>query len=232
MSRDPRALLALGLLFACKQAPTAPPAGGGDGGVEVGADATVVPPPPDAGPPPEFETKRSGKARVRWKGDQRIANDLSQALELPKNELCKEVGRFDCLDVHAIPLGGVEPYLKGIFEPLPTTAVTTPLAIERLVMSACAERVTRDGGRPDGLIFKDIQLTAELALADPAQPELRAAFELLYRRMLQRPMSDAEWGHIRGLYDEILAAADPAPAPSWATLGCFAVGTSMEALFY
>ncbi len=46
--------------------------------------------------------------------------------------------------VHVLALGGNEPFLGNTFQPLTAPGLTTPLALERMVASACAERVSRD----------------------------------------------------------------------------------------
>lgn len=238
-------LLALGLLavsVGCTADTAGPTPNPGGADASLGDDAGVGPSdggggPTDGGLPPtdggvvEPELKRSAKARVKFKGRDRLRADLAQALGFAPGELCAELGRFDCFDVHRISLGGVEPYDSNIFKPLEQTPITAPLAVERVALSACARRVDQDGGGANGVIFKDVPLDGA-ALGEPDGPAIRAAFDTLYRRALTRPMRDAEWTHLRGLYDTVVASGDAQPARSFAILGCFSVITSMEALFY
>ncbi len=238
-------LLALGLLalgVGCT-ADTAGPTPRPGADASLGDDAGVGPTDGGGGPTDgggggptdggvvEPELKRSAKARVKFKGRDRLRADLARALGFAPGELCAELGRFDCFDVHRISLGGVEPYDANIFKPLEQTPITAPLAVERVALSACARRVDADGGGPDGVIFKDVPLDGA-ALGEPDGPAIRTAFDTLYRRALTRPMRDAEWTHLRGLYDTVVASGDAQPARSFAVLGCFSVITSMEALFY
>jgi hypothetical protein len=159
--------------------------------------------------------------------------DLAQALSLAPGELCTEVGAYDCFGVHQIPLGGVEPYVLGINEPIEETAVTTPIAVERIALSACKARVDRDfADLGSAEIFRGLPVDGDGAMANADGAEARAAIDRLYKRLLQRAPTEAEAGHLAGLYGEVTTAQEPRPARSWALLSCFAVATSVEALFY
>src|SRR5262245_47874324 len=87
----------------------------------------------------------SNKANVRFKGAERLRNAVAQALSLDPGEVCNELGKYSCADaVHTVALGGVDPYGAGLYEPFPDTAASTPLVVERLVLSACVLRAKRD----------------------------------------------------------------------------------------
>src|SRR5262249_17841692 len=102
----------------------------------------------------------SGKATLRFKRSERLRNDFAQALGLDKDAVCKELGQYSCTDsVHKIALAGVEPYVLGVTEPLPFTTITTPIAVERVALAACTQRVTQDLAAGDGaLIFKGLAI--------------------------------------------------------------------------
>ena len=52
-------------------------------------------------------------SRMRMKDVERLENDIAQALELPKSDLCQELGTLSCTgDVHKLNLGGVDAYEK------------------------------------------------------------------------------------------------------------------------
>ncbi len=204
-------LLAVGALLACEESP-----------------APLVPsvepgPPADAGPPPEADagegpTEGTGLARanLRFKGGERLRNDYAQALGLSPAEVCRELGEFDCVGVvHTVTLGGVEAYRSSLYEPQGKTAVTTPLAVDRLALSACRAAADRHGA-------------AYAELEDP----VLGLTETLYHRLLLREPTPAEVGHLRELHAEVVARGGAAPLQDWAVLACFAVATTTEALFY
>jgi hypothetical protein len=166
----------------------------------------------------------SSKARVKFKTGVRIANDLSQALEISTDELCSELTTHDCFAVHNIVLGGVEPYRLRIDEPLPTAPVAAPLAVERIAITACGERATRDFDDPDGAaIFGEVAKTADAE-------SMATAVNRLYERLLARAATAPETDALIGLYDDLGERAGQ--SRTWAQLSCFAIATSTEFLFY
>lgn len=194
-------------------------------------DTGVTPPGKDAGPddtgmPPGFG--ESEKANLRFKEVIRLTNDFGQALGLPAAEVCLELGQYDCRAVHAITLGGVEPYELGLFDPLSTT-VTTPIAVERLATHACERRVTRDLGSAGAVVFQGL---ADGALADADEPKVSAAITSLYRGAAQRDATASEIEHLEQLYRDIAATGIDNPTRQWAIASCVAVLTSVETLFY
>lgn len=197
--------------------------GGDDGG-----DGDPDPPADDAGPPVSI------KANVKFKGAERIRNDFAKSLGLEKNDVCNELGKFSCTDlVHTIALGGVEPYFLGVNERPDQTTATTPIAVDRVALSACGTRVDRDlflGN--DALIYKTLPIGDDKKLTDVDAPAVGAAIDRMYRRAIQRRAEPEEIDALRGLYAEVEAGASDRPARDWAVLTCFAVMTSMENLFY
>jgi hypothetical protein len=177
------------------------PAGPSDGG--TGA--------PDATAPDPDGVVASSKARLQFRGGEIYSSMLARGLELPKEELCRELGLYDCArDVHRIALLGVEPYRTGIIEPLENTVVSTPIAVERVALSACSQWAKRGvaGTRP------------EIATR-------------LYQRLLQRDPEESEVVHLEALHASMAAEGpDPELDQSWAAMSCFAVATTTEALFY
>ncbi|WP_428266648.1 hypothetical protein [Haliangium sp.] len=210
------ALLAALLLAACGDP--------GDPGMPDPSDPPADPGPSDP-PPPALVQPASTKARLQRKGPALLANDLARALALPRAELCRELGTYDCFDTHSILLGGVEPYRLGVDEPITVPSVAAPMAVDRIALSACGERAARDLDDPD---------SAEIYVAlDPAAPTTEAlsgAAGRLYERLLARPAEVAEIDALVDLYAEL--EPSPEPARTWAQLACYAVATSTEHLFY
>ena len=195
--------------------------------------APVAEPEPMAEPEPDPEPGQEGvvashKARVKFKGGERYARDLSAALELPRDQLCTELGLYDCVDeVHRISLGGVEPYELGIDEPLPVAPVSAAIAVDRVALSACIRRVELDFADPGSAVVFGSLATA----GGPQRADLEAVAADLIDRILRRDATPAEISALADFYVDAEAEAD-APAQAFGQLSCFAVATMLEALFY
>lgn len=227
-----RALVALAILTlsACSSSdelePARPDAGGGSP-MDAG-------PLPDAGPGDSGTAfAQSAKGRVRFKGAERMRNDIAQTLGLTSAEVCAELGLYDCVDyVHTVALGGVEPYTLGVTRPLENTSATTPLAVERVALAACGRRVDQDLAAPaDALIFRDLGIT-DGRIPDLEAPGVEDSLQRLYRRALLRNPTDTELEQLGSLHAQISQDQAPDVGRDWAVLSCFAVVTSMEGLFY
>ncbi|MCS7026149.1 MAG: hypothetical protein NZV14_15210 [Bryobacteraceae bacterium] len=166
--------------------------------------------------------------RLKFKDGDRYLRDLAAALEIPRDSICKELGQYDCyFDAFRIVLGGVEPYTIRIVEPLPPS-LTTPIALDRVALRVCATRVTADEKEPDKAV-----------LLRPARKFdarwRRETAALLYEKLLRRPASSEEISRLTEFYktvaSELRAPAERA-ARDWVVLGCFAVATSLESIFY
>jgi hypothetical protein len=94
--------------------------------------------------------------------------------------------------------------------------VTTPLAVERLALYACGVAAEQDG------VYVEVDVESE--------DGRDGLVDLLYRRALLRTPTDAELEHMRGLYADVVGAGGDGKA--WVKLTCFAILTSMEAVFY
>lgn len=189
--------------------------GGGGGGGDVDAGVT-----------------KSAKSNVRFKGDLRFTLDLAVGLTLPLEQLCNELGQYACVGVHTVALQGVDPYGKGLFEPVPVTGSTAPIVVDRMVMSACLRRVELDlGAGANAVIFKSIPLTGG-KLSDVNGAEVKLALgELAHRAWLREPTT-SELTHLTQLYSDIDAMGGAEPAKQWMQAACFAVFSSEEAIFY
>lgn len=176
-------------------------------------------PSPDAGSAVD-PTSRAPQLQRKTGGV--LARDLAQALELPRDAVCRELGIHDCAEVaHRIVLGGVEPYVLRVDEPIPGTAVSAPIAADRLALAACGERARRDFERPGEAV-----LFGALARGgDPASARADAVGGL-YRRLLAREPDPSERAALEQL------AAGPATDQDFAVLACFTIATTLEHLFY
>ncbi len=170
--------------------------------------------------------------RVKFKGGKRIATDLAAALNLSRDTLCRELGTLDCVEaVHSIPLGGVEPYERGILEPMKQQSVTSINALDRLALQACQKRADLDFKTPaEAVVF------AELALSDkPDAQALPPAVRRLYQKLLHRNENKVEAAALTQFYAAL--KIDPAPSALgvrqvFASMACYALATSEEAAFY
>ncbi len=183
----------------------------------------------DAGPTPTFDAgyPASNKARVKFKGNDRLRNEFARMLDLDPAVVCTELGLYSCTHVvHQVALGGSEPYGLGLNEPLPFTTITSPLAVERLALSACRTRVDLDLATPStAFIYKG-------ALGDAESDEVAAAIDLLYKQALIRPPNEDELEGLRQLHRDVGKLGGGDTVRDWAIGSCFAVSTTMEQLFY
>jgi hypothetical protein len=183
---------------------------------------------------PELEAapkdyKVSSRNVVQWKRAAVIEADLSRALALSTDELCKELGDKNCIrEVHLVPLGGNEPYVSGLMKPSVEPLATTPAVIDRVLLSACSTRAERDAhGRAE--VFTKLKFDQPLPAAD--DPAIRDTVVELYRRLLARDPSMDELKLVAALAEP----ADDEPAlepPEFAALACFSIGSSTEFLFF
>jgi hypothetical protein len=172
----------------------------------------------------------SAKNDVLWKRRAALENDLARALELEPASLCIELGRARCTDVHLMPLGGNDPFESGIFVPASEPLATTPVVIDRVLLSACGQRARLDQQAPAGqaVVFEALDLNGSAPSPDDAR--VTATVAALYRRLLARDPSPDELRVVSDL--TMNAASEPIAAVEFAILSCFAVGGSTEFLFY
>ncbi len=183
---------------------------------------------PDAAP----QVAPSAKPRVRPKHGRRFAHQLASGLELGVDELCTELGQYDCVEeAHLIVMGGVDAANLGVARPLEVAPVTAPIAYDRVAISGCFERVQRDFDDPDNAaVFGP--LLAELPTTDADRRQVATD---LYTRLLLRSPTEPE---LEVLADFFHDSIDPRETDAteadrlWAGLACFAVATSLESLFY
>lgn len=174
---------------------------------------------------PQFAS--SSRNHLVWKRYHATELDLSLALELSPGELCDELGRLDCVnEVHLTSLGGHEPFGQGLYEPPKEPLVTTPLALDRVALSACGARVERDRRSP--VVFTALELDQPAPASD--SEAFTRTVDTLYRRLLGRDPLEAEYERLA----ELLVDDDGEPigAAEFAHLACFAVATTSEFSFF
>lgn len=172
----------------------------------------------------------STHSNLQWKRFGAFEADLASALELSPEQLCLEFGRESCIrKVHMVPLGGHEPFDTGMMAPAPEPLATTPTVVDRIVLTACGNRVDLDrtaGAQP--LVFKHFPLDG-LSPA-PGSAAAKALVADLYRRLLGRNPAEDELDTVTEL--ALGADGQPAPAAQFARLACFTIGTSAEFLLF
>lgn len=168
---------------------------------------------------------KSTRARLLWKRNVALEKDIVRALELEPDEVCNELGTASCTrEVHHVALGGAAPFTLGLHKALPTPMLSTAVVVDRVLLSACSNRVAKDVDGPP-VVFTAIDLSDERAPAagDEAFDKTVTA---LYRRFLSRDPTDEEVSVFGDLVTE------PMTAQEFAILACYAVGSTTEFLFY
>jgi len=198
-----------------------------------GPDAGT-PPPADSGTGSTGEVAPSSRNHLRFKNPEQLTAHISAALSLPPEQVCNELGQYPCTTyVHTVALGGVEPYGVGLYEPLTTTGVTTPIVIDRLALAACVRRVSLDVTTPaEAILFKGIEIDARGRLANRDGAPVRDALTSLYQRALLRDPTEAEVGTLSQLSTQVESTGSQTPGRDWMVASCFAVLSSAESVFF
>jgi hypothetical protein len=163
---------------------------------------------------------RSRHAQLRLKTGEAMSLDLASALELPRAQLCRELGLYDCArEAHRVVLGGVEPYTLRIDQPLNAIPVAGPIAVDRLALAACGQRAQLDFATP-------VEARVFGPLARGEADARAATIDALSERLLARAPDPDERRALLTL------AEPPATDRDFAVLSCFAAATSLEFLFF
>ena len=169
--------------------------------------------------------------RLKLKDGDRYLNDLSSELAIPREAICKELSQYDCFrDAFRIVLGGVDAADLGVNEPLEQEAMTAPIALDRVALRVCVTRVERDIADPKHAVL----LRGPVAKGAPSPAWMKRTVHGLYDRILAREATPAETSQLLGFYQKVAASNSPADTKvkDWVTLGCFAVASSFENIFY
>lgn len=166
--------------------------------------------------------------RVKYKDGERYLRDLSDSLAMPRDSICRELGRYDCFsDAFRIVLGGVEGPNLLVNQPLEIEALTAPIAYDRMALNVCASRVALDAADPSTAVLYRPKGKPGVR---PKKAWLNDTASGIYEKVLLRDATAAEVSRLVGFYDEVATGDDP--ARDWTVLGCFAVASSLEAIFY
>lgn len=179
----------------------------------------------------------SSDPRVKFKDGERYLRDLSANLQMPRESICKELSQYDCMtDAFRIVLGGVEAPNLLVNEPIENAALTSPIAVDRVALQVCANRVHMDREKPaEAVLFKTGAFGRDGRAKVPDKAWLHDTADAIYGAVLLRSPSE---GEIHALTDFYSTARGGRPANSvdaaadWVTLSCFAVASSLEAVFY
>lgn len=175
-----------------------------------------------ASPAGKLGAAQAGKTLV-WKRYRPFEAGLIKGLDLPKDQICMELGTNSCIDkVHLTVLGGNEPFVNGQYERAQTPTVLTAVAIDRVVLSACSKRIELDAAAgANATVFKFFPLTA----AKPNDDQIKQQAVELYHRLLARDPEAAELQAISS-FGAAATAGDKI-----ALSLCFAIGSSAENIF-
>jgi hypothetical protein len=173
----------------------------------------------------ENELTKSTRARLLWKRNVALEKDIVRALELEPDEVCNELGTASCTrEVHHVALGGAAPFTLGLHKALPTPMLSTAVVVDRVILSACSNRVAKDIEGP-AVVFTAIDLDDDRAPA-AGEKAFDATVTALYRRFLSRDPTAEEVAIFGDLVTE------PMTAQEFAVLACYSVGSTTEFLFY
>ncbi|MDP3492937.1 MAG: hypothetical protein Q8R82_07470 [Hyphomonadaceae bacterium] len=179
----------------------------------------------------------SADPRVKFKDGERYLLDLSANLNMPREDICKELSRYDCMtDAFRIVLGGVEAPNLLVNEPIENAALTSPIAVDRVALHVCSNRVRMDREKPtEAVLFKTGAFGADGRAKSPDTKWLNATADAIYGSILMRSPGEREIQNLAAYYTQV-AEGRPANsadvAADWVTLSCFAVASSLEAVFY
>jgi hypothetical protein len=195
------------------------------------AQPTPAPGQPQQSPAP-VETLTLAPTDLQFKSVRILSQELSLGLGIPASELCFELETESCLgSVHKVALLGVEAFLSDAYSAFKETQDATAAALDRVALSACAERARRDIAGSDDGIFSALAVVNG-RIENLSAPSTQASIEALYLNLLRRKPSQTESAELSDLYGEIVSNGSAAPAQDWATLSCFTVATSSEFIFY
>lgn len=162
-----------------------------------------------------------------WKRSSMLKADLANALSLPADQLCFELGTYSCIDIaHNFALGGRDPFARAQYQSMEKPSQLTPTAFERTILNTCIERVKRDTAQP--VVFRYYPL--DKTLNDTPDSKIQAQIEELYRRFYQRTPTAAEVSIALTLADRGRFGATGMANFSQAL--CLAIGSQWAYLFF
>ncbi|HYX39606.1 MAG TPA: hypothetical protein VE954_41440 [Oligoflexus sp.] len=162
-----------------------------------------------------------------WKRATMLRNDLAQALALPPNQLCLELGTYSCTDlVHNFSLGGRDPFDRAQYTSMEKPSQLTATAFERTVLQSCIQRIKKDGSDPKVFRFYALNKT----LNDTSDELIKLQIQDLYQRFFQRPAAGTEVTTALKLADRNRFGSTS--MDQWSQALCLAVGSQWTNLFF
>lgn len=203
----------------------------------------TAPPKPVDTPPVVIDPPSGARDNLRWRTGWAYQQHLMQALALPENEVCNELGTLPCVTrpaaerpfrgenipvgqavPHLVALGGNDPFDQSHYAPSHTPGATTPVAVDRVALAACDARVEKDRAG-SAVVFKDV----DFAAASVSDAAAAATATTLFSRFHLRDATADEIAGIQSLAKDD-AGASVAPA-DFAVAACFAVAGMSESVF-
>ena len=183
----------------------------------------------DASSDAEVSEPLSAQARLSWKRSAVVERDVAAALELPVEDVCRGLAGEPCVsDLYLVSLGGNEPYVAGMYVPVDRPLVTTPIAVERVLLAACSHRAALDTAVAEPVVFGSLDLGGLAPAADSqAVSELVKA---LMRRLHARDPDADEVALVGRLVED--DDGTRLPATEFALLACYAIASTTEFLFF
>ncbi|MFK7825791.1 MAG: hypothetical protein AB8G05_16680 [Oligoflexales bacterium] len=161
---------------------------------------------------------------VVWKRYRALENGMMRALNLSKQQLCNELEQFSCIDqIHLFNLGGNDPFVAAQGKRSNKPTILTPVAVERLAMHACTNRIELDktAGPSDAEVFKGFTLNSEPIPTDKIAPLVSD----LFRRILARDPSPEELAKLGEFAKQGMGSEQ------FAKTACFVVASLYENIF-
>jgi len=179
-------------------------------------------------PSPTVVVAGTEKFNLNWKRVAAIEADLSTALSLTPETLCNELNLYSCTkEVHLAELGGHDPFESGNYSPLSNSSLTSPVSLDRIVLTACTNKVNAEISGTK-TVFKFLNLakyTGSIATAD-----FRNQINELYHRFMLRDPSAVEISNLEQLKTN--EAGSEISNIDFAVLACYVIGTNVENIFY
>ena len=173
--------------------------------------------------------QESTQARLNWKRAATLERDLAAALELSPQELCTGPEGAPCISqLYLVALGGNDPFEASIYNPVDSPLVTTPVAVDRVMFSACARRAALDAESGAPVVFGALELGG-MAPEPDSEAVLQTA-TTLFRRFIGRDPLPVEVEIVGRLTQS--EAGERVDASSFATTACYAVGSTTEFFFF
>jgi hypothetical protein len=145
--------------------------------------------------------------------------------------LCHELTEYSCFRyAHQYALGGHNAADRGQMHGQSAPSLTTAVAVERVVLAACTNRLNQDLAlnQLDDRVFRFFELEVADEMIAPEAVEAQA--NDLYKRFLIRKPSSAEMAALLDLRQNVQPHVKN--GFELAQIMCFTVGTHSEFLFY